>query len=260
MSTTLDAGRRWALVTASPGEELRVFGWAELTRPVHSILTDGSGRDGISRVERSRELVGLGAVEPGAMYGALTTRDVYAALLDRNIEFFLKLAHALCADFLARGIDSLLVNDAEGHDAIQDVTSFVSRAAAGVASRARGDRLEQYVYSAVDHPDLARERPAAVQIVLTPEMFERKLEAARRMEEMSSDISARIAQWGANALRIETIHPAEERKPQTLFRQERPSYEGLGERRVAQGHYASAIRFREHILPLAIALDELQGA
>src|SRR5690348_480507 len=66
--------RRAALVVAHPGHELRVHGWMELAHPIVSVLTDGSGHTGQSRLSSTTSLLAQSGARPGSMYGRF--RDV----------------------------------------------------------------------------------------------------------------------------------------------------------------------------------------
>ncbi len=48
---------RSLLVMGHPGHELRLYGWVGLARPLVCILTDGSGSDGVPRLEKTLEIL-----------------------------------------------------------------------------------------------------------------------------------------------------------------------------------------------------------
>ncbi|HWT08976.1 MAG TPA: hypothetical protein VN329_07410, partial [Roseomonas sp.] len=69
------------LIVAHPGHELRLFAWMERERPLLCILTDGSGSIAPARTQYSDALArGCGALR-GPVFGAMSDRDWYAAIL-----------------------------------------------------------------------------------------------------------------------------------------------------------------------------------
>src|SRR5438067_2403514 len=74
-----------ALVVAHPGHELRLFRWLELERPTVFVLTDGSGRSGRSRVESTRAVLAATGCEAGSILGRFTDREIYRAILERDV-------------------------------------------------------------------------------------------------------------------------------------------------------------------------------
>ena len=43
------------------------------------------------------------------------------------------------------------------------------------------------------------------------------------------------------------------------FEYERPDYEHFGERRVTEGRYSEIIRYRDHVRPVAMAIEDATG-
>src|SRR5262249_46819579 len=83
---------RSALVIAHPGHELRVHGWLESARPEVFVLTDGSGHAGQSRLASTSRLLDCAGAWPGPIYGRVTDRTLYTALLDGRLNLFTGLA------------------------------------------------------------------------------------------------------------------------------------------------------------------------
>src|SRR5262245_66068555 len=84
--------RRAALIIAHPGHELRVHGWLERARPLVFVLTDGSGHTGRSRLASTSELLRGTGARPGGIYGRFADREVYAAILTRDVRRLTALA------------------------------------------------------------------------------------------------------------------------------------------------------------------------
>ena len=111
---TIPDGRA-ALVIAHPGHELLVHGWLELARPVIFILTDGSGRTNQSRLESTTKVLNQTGAKPGSIYGRFTDRAAYAAILDREFDLFIRLASELAEALIAKRIDYVAGDAAEGY-------------------------------------------------------------------------------------------------------------------------------------------------
>src|SRR5260370_411620 len=70
-----------ALVIAHPGHELRVHHWLERARPVTFVLTDGSGHTDRSRLAATTAILERAGATRGAIYGAMSDRELYQAIL-----------------------------------------------------------------------------------------------------------------------------------------------------------------------------------
>src|SRR5215470_12779269 len=92
---------RAALVLAHPGHELRVHGWLEAARPLVFVLTDGSGHSDRGRLASTTRVLEQAGAERGPLYGRLTDRALYGALLAGDHALFDGLADELAATFLA---------------------------------------------------------------------------------------------------------------------------------------------------------------
>src|SRR5438874_11663728 len=75
------------LFIVHPCHELLVHGWVELAKPLVFVLTDGSGRTNQSRLKSTTEILNQTRVKRGRIYGRLTDRTAYAAILDRSLTF-----------------------------------------------------------------------------------------------------------------------------------------------------------------------------
>src|SRR5438552_2599971 len=103
-----------ALVISHPGHELRIHHWLELAKPRVFVLTDGSGLAGKPRLASTADVLCRAGAKPGGIFGRLTDRALYAAILDRDHELFASLAMEL-ADLLdEEGVDFVVSDAAEG--------------------------------------------------------------------------------------------------------------------------------------------------
>lgn len=254
----LDAvtGTRPVLVVGHPGHELRVYGWLLAARPVVHVLTDGSGSDGEPRIDStSRLLDGVGASQ-GSIFGRMSDREIYAAILAGDHARFIALAEEL-ADSLARHDVDLVAGDAiEGFNPSHDICRYVTNAAVRLASAATGRRIRCYAFpldSAPDRPTLDSEGPP-LRILLDDARLELKLQAARAYAELKSEVEGALQRYGTEPFRREYLWPVDLSDPYGWDSDRVPFYESYGAERVANGTYQQVVTFREHVRPLADAL------
>lgn len=249
----LPAGKA-ALVVAHPGHELRVHHWMELARPLVFVLTDGSGGSGEARIESTGRLLEVTEARQGAIYGRVSDREIYAAMLAHDHAFFLGLADELAAALAAEEIDYVVADAEEGYNPSHDVCRLVVDAAVRMAARRRPGGIAAYDFLLVGAPDECREelRPRAVRLQLDPGALERKLRAARAYPELAGEVERALERFGAAPFSVELLRPVEGGRLPAY--DEAPFYETYGERQVAAGVYERVLRFHEHVLPLAEAL------
>lgn len=253
---TLQPDSRAALVIAHPGHELRVYNWLSLVRPCVFILTDGSGHAHKSRLHRTTSILDSLGARPGSIYGRLTDSEIYSAILNCETSLFVGLVDEL-AEFLVRDQIDYIVGDAiEGYNPAHDVCRLVINAAVQKAGQ-MGKCVENFdvllAYNPVDYPP--ERMTGAMTIDVDERMLSQKLQAAREYSELAVDVNWIIEQEGVAALRTERLcrvngdsHDGGLEKP--------PYYEVHGEEQVAAGYYKQVIRYREHVLPLADALQQ----
>jgi hypothetical protein len=246
---------RAALVIAHPGHELRVHRWLELTRPLVFVLTDGSGRAGSSRLAATSEILQRCGARPGLIYGRMADRELYQALLDGRHGLFAELAEEL-AEALHREAIELVAGDAvEGFNPGHDVGRLLLNAA--VASlRDAGGRIENRDFLLDGAPDglSPRERATATRIQLDAPALGRKLAAARFYPGLGEEVERALARFGSDAFQTEWLRQVRYGVALEGLVAEPPFYETYGERQVAAGVYPRALRYRDHVAPLAAYL------
>src|SRR4029450_7233003 len=93
---------RAALIVAHPGHELNLMGWLTMSQPSVFVMTDGSGQLGRSRLHSTTKTLLRSGARPGPMYGHLSDQEVYEAMLDQDVDLFVRLtvelAESLCLD------------------------------------------------------------------------------------------------------------------------------------------------------------------
>jgi hypothetical protein len=226
----------------------------EAAKPPVSVLTDGSGSGGEARLESTtRVLAGAGA-RPGSVYGVMSDRAIYSAILDHDFARFTGLADQLAAEFAATGADCVVADAVEGYNPSHDVCRLVVNAAV----RLLGREVACYEFLLVGAPDdcPAGLRERALWLELDEAALARKLAAARSYAELAGEVEAALARFGVAPFRTECLRPVDLTQRYGWDPAEIPAYETYGEQRVAEGTYQRVLRFREHVQPLADALWE----
>jgi hypothetical protein len=241
-------GGRTALVVAHPGDELRVVGWLEHTRPVVFVLTDGSGGVGKPRLQSTRRIVQQTASTVGSLFGRWPDSVFYQALLARRVAFFRQIADELAEALGRTGAQAVVSGAAQGFNPMHDVCRLLVDAA---VARVRGTAPVHYEYALLGPPDACPEalRSRAAWLRLGPAGLERKLAASRSYAELSGEVEAALATYGPAAFATECLRPV---TPSAAPSE--PLYEAFGRNRVAVGRYRNVIRYRDHLAPLAEAL------
>jgi hypothetical protein len=252
--------RRAALVIAHPGHELRVYHWLSLVRPQVFILTDGSGYSGQSRLERTTTILESLGGRPGSIYGQLTDAEVYAAILNGQLDLFVDLAVELAEALIQHRIEYVVGDAAEGYNPTHDVCRFVINAAIKIA-REKACPIDNFEVLLAENPAANGDNKTreAISIVADHDMQSRKLQAAQGYSELVADVNRIIEQEGADSLKTEYLHRPLHVGPEDLFK-EAPHYEIHGARQVAAGRYQQVISYREHVLPIAAGLIQFAGS
>jgi hypothetical protein len=258
------------LFVAHPGHELCVHGWLTSTQPKVFVLTDGSGHGGQSRIGSTSKILGQVRAQRGSIYGRFTDVGLYELILGQNFQPFLRVVDEF-ADAILNERPSTIAGDAiEGYNPSHDLCRLIINAAITIARRSGCEVVNRDFLLA--RPHAVSTESDAVHFQLDDAAFTRKLQAARAFPELQLEIEAAMAgellsfreypqldrSWigsnrGTSLYRTEVLRPVHENHHQEEFT-EAPFYERYGELRVADGHYHSVIRYRDHILPLAEAL------
>jgi hypothetical protein len=257
-----DASNLWqdqsaALVIAHPGHELRIHHWLERARPLTFVLTDGSGHTDRSRLPSTTRVLERAGARPGALYGAMSDRELYRAILNGEHCLFVKLAEDL-AEALRRESIQYVVGDAvEGVNPGHDVCRLVLNAAF-LLLEAQGEPCPRNMEYPVEGPPddcPAEDRVEAITLRLDDDAYQRKVEAAKSYPELSAEIVRVLGVHDVQAFRVECIRPVRYRLD-IKDRFKHPCvYEWYGEKQVAAGIYKDVIRFQDHIAPISRALE-----
>ena len=244
-----------ALVVGHPGHELRVFGWMSEYRPLAHVITDGSGRQGVSRVPSTYRLVERLGASVGTVFGAISDVETYRAILQTDTAFFIDIVSDLAASFVRHRIDFVAGDAAEGYNPTHDLCRAMVNAAASIAGRSTGTPVANYEFRLAEWEQefSVAHGERCLHLRLNDDLLHQKLEAAEQYVEMQAETRRGIEQRGEDYFRVECLQ-----RVQAISRShpaaEKPFYERFGEERVTAGQYASVIRFNEHILPIMDAL------
>ena len=225
-------------------------------QPVVHVLTDGSGSDGTSRIGSTSALLDGAGATRGSMYGRMTDRDIYRAILAGDHARFIGLAEELAGDLVRHHVDLVAGDGVEGFNPSHDVCRYVINAAVRLASIRRNRTIACYAFPLDGAPDggADRRQSSALQVQLDDEMLEQKLRAARAYPELRSEVERALARFGAELFRTEYLWSVDLAEPYGLDPSRTPYYETWGAERVASGTYQHVVTFRDHVKPLADAL------
>jgi len=243
-------GRRALLVVAHPGHELRVHGWLELARPVVCVLTDGSGHSAASRLPSTTALLRHAGAQPGPVYGRLTDRALYAAVVAGEAEPFARLAEELAGVVVRERVDHVVGDALEGYNPAHDLCRVLIEAAVALAGRG----VPSLDFPLTGPPDACPDGAAALTLTLDDAAFARKSSAAAAYPELAGEVRAAVGVETATAFRRECLRTVPPDAALGTPPSDPPYYETYGERQVAAGRYAGVLRWRAHMAPLVRAL------
>ena len=245
-----------ALVVAHPGHELRVFGWMSQWKPRVYVITDGSGRHGVSRVSSTSRILERLNVPPGEILGCTTDAGIYQAILEQDSSFFLGVTDRLASAFIKHRISFVAGDATEGYNTSHDLCRVMVNAAVQIASCASAEPITNYEFCLTEWDEMgsAVHDAQCLHFRLDDQLLSQKLDAAQQYVELKEEISAGLARRGAEYFRLECLRKVN--RNQEAIWSEKPFYEAWGERRVSGGAYRSVIRYKEHILPLTAAIME----
>lgn len=238
------------LLVAHPGHELRLFRWMELHRPRVFILSDGSGGAASSRLHHSAATLARTGAVPGEVFGRLPDRAWYAALLDRDSAPFAE-AVATIAAAARRHRPALLVSDAvDGHNPLHDLCEAIGSAV--VAELARDGITLRHLVAAATATGIGRDVET---LRLDAAAMARKRDAAAAYAPLAEEVT-RILDAEPEALGTERLLAPAFDWPGAW----EPEWEAFGRRRVAEGRFARAISYAEHVRPIARRLGPAAAA
>ena len=247
-----------SLVVAHPGHELLAYGWLTRFHPLVFVVTDGSGRDAESRIDASARLLAGGLGRRSSVFGRWTDRELYDALYEGRFSPFLALRDELAESWCAENIRTVICDAYERSILMHDLVQIIASAAVAAAER-RGAAialLELPIYLGPGDARPGNPRTAAA-FTAPDEVLALKIAAARGYESavVRHEVEGFLDARGAEGFRVETLFHSTLRTAAELEREPQPEWEKHGERLVREGVYDRVIRLREHVVPLARALE-----
>ena len=257
----LDSYRRAAVVMGHPGHELKVFGWITEHHPRVYVLTDGSGQNGVSRLSATENLLAQLGSERVEIFGAASDVEIYEAILEQRVSFFLNILDALSESFVSHSIDFVAGDLSEGFNPTHDLCRELIDAAVALAQRSGKISIPNYGFSLTEGessyaPSHDRD---CMHLRLDRDLLHRKLQAAMSYAELSGEVQSAIQHYGEEYFGVECLKKNNLAVPPQWAQSGKPHYERWGEQRKAEGKYASVIRYREHIVPIVTAIREHAG-
>lgn len=252
-----------ALIVAHPGHELRVFHWMENHKPLYFCLTDGSGREGQSRMGSTAKLLERVGASQGTIFGRYTDLEIYQFLLEGRHEVFAGLLNELSEGLIAHDIRVVAGDAPEGANPTHDLCRHLIDGAVAVAERVLGHPVANYEF-VLDAPpnNCAPElRSSAVWVHLDDAALDRKLEAALAYTELRGETEEGLKYYGKKAFSIECLIPPTTRTAVQKFEHEAPAYERYGREGVERfgksfGKYEEVITFQKHVKPVVRVIEE----
>jgi hypothetical protein len=229
----------------------------EMVRPMVCVLTDGSGSSGQARLESTTRVLERTGSRPGPIYGRMSDRDIYTAILARDLDLFRGLTDELCDALVAHDATCAVGDSVEGYNPSHDVCRLMINAAVRMANRARrGAPIANYDFVLVGSPDECPEalRDEVIRVVLDDDALARKLESANQYPELAGEVAAALERFGTAPFQREFLRPIDLDDRYGWPPDKVPFYERYGEKRVAEGVYDRVLRFHEHVVPIADAL------
>jgi hypothetical protein len=249
-----------ALIIGHPGHELRVLGWVRAAKPLVAILTDGSGADGAPRIDQTTQLLD-DDLHRSAFYGLASDREVYRAILEQDLDYFLALSSRLADELCEHRIECVAGDSIEGYNPTHDLCSLLIDRAVRLASGRTGVAVRHYAF-----PLLGSPRPDGLSadcqcLRLTPDELVLKLASIRQYAQSAggvlvTEVDDLLDRFGEQAFAEEVFDRVDIAAALSAFDDAKPYYETYGERQVTAGKYRFVIRYREHIAPIARALAD----
>jgi hypothetical protein len=239
---------RSTLIVAHPAHELSVLGWVFANQPIVHVLTDGSGRQGSSRLHRTREIVNQTGSTCGGVFGQLSDRSLYQRTLDVDVDYFERLTQQLATSLIQDEIE-LVVGDAEEGDVMaHDLWRGIRLAAICRAEQALGREIKHWEFN-LSKGDGTDRLPVEC-IRLNDDPFHRKMTIARQYDEVRPFVEKAIEEFGWESHRVEKLYLVDRDRPIHVHQNGMTKYELHGLSEVQKGTYRAAIRFQEHLAPI----------
>ncbi|HSE84830.1 MAG TPA: hypothetical protein VLJ79_01260 [Candidatus Binatia bacterium] len=192
----------------------------------------------------------------GSIFGRFTDAETYAAILQADFSRFTGLTTELAENFRQNGVDYVAGDASEGYNPAHDLCRLVLNAAVGLVNRHTSNHLRNFDFPLTGRPDDCQHKllKDAIRLDLDDTAFARKVTIAQSYPELLDEVASTVSENGIDAFRRECLRPVCEFEERYML-EDRPFYERYGERQVAAGVYSKVLRYRQHMFPLAEAIQ-----
>ena len=248
--------KKTCLIIGHPGHELRIYGWLEREKPIVSVITDGSGNAGESRLSSTTTVLKNSGCEIGTVYGEFSDKEIYSVIINKDYSKLLSVVDRLANQLETEEIESVVGDAVEGYNPTHDVCRLLINSAVEVANKSRKVPLKNYDILLIGLPNSCDPELSsrAIWIDLDEQAFERKLKAAHSYPELLFEVETAIEKFGKEAFKMECLRPVETPLQFGILDKVPPFYETYGEKKVAEGVYKEVLRYKDHMLPLVSVL------
>ena len=256
-----DTWGKTAMIVGHPGHELMVYHWMEIFQPMYFCLTEGSGGASASRLHSSIHILDSLGLTHGSVFGRYTDKELYQLILGVRTDVFIGLVCELADAMIETKIDSVIGDAIEGFNPVHDICRFLIDGAVNRVGNLTGRPVRNFDFVLDSQPDSCPEylRAGARWLYLDEAALERKLKAAQSYPELRGEVESALARFGRQAFSRECFRPSASHFMAKRYEMLCPDYERFGERRVNEGRYTEAIRFRKHIWPIIEAINDFNG-
>ncbi|MEY4427264.1 MAG: hypothetical protein RL535_1562 [Pseudomonadota bacterium] len=242
------------LVLGHPGHELRIWQWVCQEKPIICVLTDGSGAGGQSRLSVSQHALERAGVQFSSSFKAVSDAQIYKAVLQQDLEFFVNLATQVRDLLLDEAFDVVVGDGSEGYNPTHDICRLLIDAAVGSAAH-HGRHVLNYAFPLMGHPNGDGTNLEDILVMLNEDQWQQKIDLILAYGTdaggmLSAEIAETFDKFGKNAFKQESLFLVPLMKAKAQLTTDKPFYERHGELRVAEGVYRHVIRYNEHIYPI----------
>jgi hypothetical protein len=209
--------------------------------------------------------------------------DLYNAVLDFEHRPFIAVVDRLAAALMNKNVTCIAGDAEEGYNPAHDICRLIVNAAVNFVNLKRDRHIPNYDFKLAGPPANSSDdlRDGSIWLNLDDAAFTRKVAAARNYPELQAEVETALngtvhasfsndpilnersrSTYGvttANNFRVECLRPVNLNGAEP--KHAAPFYEEYGERQVSAGRYTRVLRYREHMLPLADALEaHVRGA
>lgn len=247
------ANKNLAVVIGHPGHELRILRFIEIYKPRVYVLTDGSGFSGISRINKTKNILDNCGATCSSIFGYFTDKEIYNIILKKDTEPLIKFLDELVADFKEHNIQIVAGDAYEGYNPAHDLCRYIVNFLVTIFKQKWDIQLSNFDFL-LDELSDGNGNGESIVIKLDDDDFERKYQAAQQYSELSLEVNAAVAKYGKDAFKTE--HLALVTKPDLIHSNDIPFYESYGIRKINEGVYSEAITYSKHLFPLVKKLKD----